>query len=183
MRYILDKILSSEEKEKVDILHVEKLYPSCVFSPCLCLAAPLHRPPQGHMTGKCVGNTTKTCEVVAWCPVEDDHAIPEYVGSLKILLTLYIRPVAIIMYYLLYVLNVTLNWTKWFVSYFMKGKWSPSIFLRWTLCTSMCVWCVNALFVFVFYVLLFSVQSRTFDVGRELHTVHQKLCHLSSIWC
>uniref|UniRef100_A0A673Z2P2 P2X purinoceptor n=1 Tax=Salmo trutta TaxID=8032 RepID=A0A673Z2P2_SALTR len=54
-----------------------ELYPSRVFSSCLCLAAPLLRPPQGHMTGKCVGNTTKTCEVVAWCPVEDDRKIPD----------------------------------------------------------------------------------------------------------
>uniref|UniRef100_A0AAV2JFD6 P2X purinoceptor n=1 Tax=Knipowitschia caucasica TaxID=637954 RepID=A0AAV2JFD6_KNICA len=28
------------------------------------------------MTGIC-DNTTKTCEVLAWCPVEDDHHIPE----------------------------------------------------------------------------------------------------------
>ncbi|XP_051256293.1 P2X purinoceptor 1 isoform X3 [Dicentrarchus labrax] len=28
------------------------------------------------MTGKCV-NTTKTCEVLAWCPVEDDNNIPD----------------------------------------------------------------------------------------------------------
>ncbi|KAK2828808.1 hypothetical protein Q5P01_019842 [Channa striata] len=27
------------------------------------------------MTGVCV-NSTKTCEVLAWCPVEDDHSIP-----------------------------------------------------------------------------------------------------------
>ncbi|KAM4546436.1 P2X purinoceptor 1 isoform 2-T2 [Fundulus diaphanus] len=27
------------------------------------------------MTGVCV-NTTKTCEVLAWCPVEDDHTVP-----------------------------------------------------------------------------------------------------------
>ncbi|XP_063059614.1 P2X purinoceptor 1 isoform X2 [Engraulis encrasicolus] len=30
----------------------------------------------GHMTGKCV-NQTETCEVFAWCPVEDDRKIPE----------------------------------------------------------------------------------------------------------
>uniref|UniRef100_A0A8C5DJN3 P2X purinoceptor n=1 Tax=Gouania willdenowi TaxID=441366 RepID=A0A8C5DJN3_GOUWI len=35
---------------------------------------------QGQMTGVCV-NATKTCEVLAWCPVEDDHTIPEYVHS------------------------------------------------------------------------------------------------------
>ncbi|XP_046876504.1 P2X purinoceptor 1 isoform X2 [Hypomesus transpacificus] len=29
-----------------------------------------------HMTGKCV-NSTKTCEVLAWCPVEDDRTIPD----------------------------------------------------------------------------------------------------------
>ena len=34
------------------------------------------------MTGVCV-NETKTCEVLAWCPVEDDHNIPEYVETLK----------------------------------------------------------------------------------------------------
>ncbi|XP_028323329.1 P2X purinoceptor 1 isoform X2 [Gouania willdenowi] len=28
------------------------------------------------MTGVCV-NATKTCEVLAWCPVEDDHTIPD----------------------------------------------------------------------------------------------------------
>ena len=43
-----------------------------VFIMFVCL------PPQGHMTGKCV-NSTKTCEVLAWCPVEDDRTIPEYV--------------------------------------------------------------------------------------------------------
>ncbi|XP_028321778.1 P2X purinoceptor 1-like [Gouania willdenowi] len=30
----------------------------------------------GQMTGVCV-NATKTCEVLAWCPVEDDHTIPD----------------------------------------------------------------------------------------------------------
>uniref|UniRef100_A0A7N6BEQ8 P2X purinoceptor n=1 Tax=Anabas testudineus TaxID=64144 RepID=A0A7N6BEQ8_ANATE len=30
---------------------------------------------QGEMTGVCV-NTTNTCEVLAWCPVEDDRIIP-----------------------------------------------------------------------------------------------------------
>ncbi|XP_061608125.1 P2X purinoceptor 1 isoform X3 [Phyllopteryx taeniolatus] len=29
-----------------------------------------------HMTGMC-DNATKTCEVVAWCPVENDHNIPD----------------------------------------------------------------------------------------------------------
>lgn len=37
---------------------------------------------QGQMTGTCV-NDTKTCEVLAWCPVEDDHNIPEYVETLN----------------------------------------------------------------------------------------------------
>lgn len=37
---------------------------------------------QGEMTGVCV-NTTHTCEVLAWCPVEDDHNIPEYVETLN----------------------------------------------------------------------------------------------------
>uniref|UniRef100_A0A8D2ZEB5 P2X purinoceptor n=1 Tax=Scophthalmus maximus TaxID=52904 RepID=A0A8D2ZEB5_SCOMX len=31
---------------------------------------------RGQMTGVCV-NTTKTCEVLAWCPVENDHNIPD----------------------------------------------------------------------------------------------------------
>ncbi|XP_064880023.1 P2X purinoceptor 1-like isoform X4 [Oncorhynchus nerka] len=31
----------------------------------------------GHMTGKCLVNTTKMCEVLAWCPVEDDGSIPD----------------------------------------------------------------------------------------------------------
>lgn len=30
----------------------------------------------GQMTGKCV-NATSTCEVLAWCPVEDDRTIPD----------------------------------------------------------------------------------------------------------
>ncbi|XP_042165223.1 P2X purinoceptor 1 isoform X5 [Oncorhynchus tshawytscha] len=30
-----------------------------------------------HMTGKCLVNTTKMCEVLAWCPVEDDSSIPD----------------------------------------------------------------------------------------------------------
>jgi len=34
------------------------------------------------MTGVCL-NATKTCEVLAWCPVENDHDIPEYVDLLK----------------------------------------------------------------------------------------------------
>lgn len=33
-------------------------------------------PFQGQMTGVCV-DATKTCEVLAWCPVEDDNTIPE----------------------------------------------------------------------------------------------------------
>ncbi len=37
---------------------------------------------QGEMTGVCV-NTTKTCEVLAWCPIENDHNIPEYVETLN----------------------------------------------------------------------------------------------------
>ncbi|XP_057677580.1 P2X purinoceptor 1 isoform X5 [Corythoichthys intestinalis] len=30
----------------------------------------------GHMTGVC-DNSTKTCEVLAWCPIENDHNIPD----------------------------------------------------------------------------------------------------------
>lgn len=37
---------------------------------------------KGEMTGVCV-NTTKTCEVLAWCPVENDFVIPEYVKMLN----------------------------------------------------------------------------------------------------
>lgn len=37
---------------------------------------------QGQMTGECV-NETKTCQVLAWCPVEDDLVIPEYVTTLN----------------------------------------------------------------------------------------------------
>lgn len=37
---------------------------------------------QGQMTGVC-RNETKTCEVLAWCPVEDDNIIPEYVETLN----------------------------------------------------------------------------------------------------
>lgn len=36
---------------------------------------------EGEMTGVCV-NSTKTCEVLAWCPVENDLIIPEYVEML-----------------------------------------------------------------------------------------------------
>ncbi|XP_041749404.1 P2X purinoceptor 1 isoform X3 [Coregonus clupeaformis] len=31
----------------------------------------------GHTTGKCLVDTTKMCEVLAWCPVEDDSTIPD----------------------------------------------------------------------------------------------------------
>lgn len=37
---------------------------------------------EGEMTGVCV-NATKTCEVLAWCPIEDDRNIPEYVPTLN----------------------------------------------------------------------------------------------------
>lgn len=37
---------------------------------------------QGQMTGVCE-KATKTCEVLAWCPVENDHDIPEYVDTLN----------------------------------------------------------------------------------------------------
>uniref|UniRef100_A0A8C7ICE0 P2X purinoceptor n=1 Tax=Oncorhynchus kisutch TaxID=8019 RepID=A0A8C7ICE0_ONCKI len=55
-----------------------ELYPSCLFS--MSHPTPPHPPPptpQGHMTGKCLVNTTKMCEVLAWCPVEDDGSIPD----------------------------------------------------------------------------------------------------------
>ncbi|CAB1316858.1 unnamed protein product [Coregonus sp. 'balchen'] len=32
---------------------------------------------KGHTTGKCLVDTTKMCEVLAWCPVEDDSTIPD----------------------------------------------------------------------------------------------------------
>ncbi|CAN9501592.1 unnamed protein product [Ophioblennius macclurei] len=41
-----------------------------------CEGGTLKRTGHGQMTGVCV-NTTKTCEVLAWCPVEDDNNIPE----------------------------------------------------------------------------------------------------------
>uniref|UniRef100_A0A8P4KGK7 P2X purinoceptor n=1 Tax=Dicentrarchus labrax TaxID=13489 RepID=A0A8P4KGK7_DICLA len=41
-----------------------------------CEGGSFKRTGHGQMTGKCV-NTTKTCEVLAWCPVEDDNNIPE----------------------------------------------------------------------------------------------------------
>lgn len=28
-------------------------------------------------------NSTRTCEVLAWCPIENDHNIPEYVPTLN----------------------------------------------------------------------------------------------------
>lgn len=37
---------------------------------------------EGEMTGVCV-NSTRTCEVLAWCPIENDHNIPEYVPTLN----------------------------------------------------------------------------------------------------
>ncbi|XP_067350066.1 P2X purinoceptor 1 isoform X2 [Channa argus] len=40
-----------------------------------CEGGSFKRTGHGQMTGVCV-NTTKTCEVLAWCPVEDDHTIP-----------------------------------------------------------------------------------------------------------
>lgn len=41
-----------------------------------CEGGGFKRTGHGQMTGVCV-NTTKTCEVLAWCPVEDDHTIPD----------------------------------------------------------------------------------------------------------
>ncbi|XP_066513750.1 P2X purinoceptor 1 isoform X2 [Hoplias malabaricus] len=40
-----------------------------------CLKGTFKRTGNGHMTGKCV-NTTSTCEVMSWCPIEDDREIP-----------------------------------------------------------------------------------------------------------
>nr|XP_020468010.1 P2X purinoceptor 1 isoform X1 [Monopterus albus] len=40
-----------------------------------CEEGRFKRTGHGQMTGICV-NSTKTCEVLAWCPVEDDHSIP-----------------------------------------------------------------------------------------------------------
>ncbi|XP_017268165.1 P2X purinoceptor 1 isoform X1 [Kryptolebias marmoratus] len=41
-----------------------------------CEGGRFKRTGHGQMTGVCV-NATKTCEVLAWCPVEDDHDIPD----------------------------------------------------------------------------------------------------------
>ncbi|KAM7398485.1 hypothetical protein PAMA_006409 [Pampus argenteus] len=41
-----------------------------------CEGGSFKRTGHGQMTGVCV-NTTNTCEVLAWCPVEDDHKIPD----------------------------------------------------------------------------------------------------------
>ncbi|KAG7224505.1 hypothetical protein INR49_015029 [Caranx melampygus] len=41
-----------------------------------CEGGRFKRTGHGEMTGVCV-NTTNTCEVLAWCPVEDDHNIPD----------------------------------------------------------------------------------------------------------
>lgn len=41
-----------------------------------CEGGSFKRTGHGQMTGVCL-NTTKTCEVLAWCPVEDDHNIPD----------------------------------------------------------------------------------------------------------
>ncbi|XP_058482497.1 P2X purinoceptor 1 isoform X1 [Solea solea] len=40
-----------------------------------CEGGSYKRTGHGEMTGICV-NATKTCEVLAWCPIEDDHVIP-----------------------------------------------------------------------------------------------------------
>ncbi|KAK1787897.1 hypothetical protein P4O66_016382, partial [Electrophorus voltai] len=40
-----------------------------------CETGQIKRTGNGHMTGNCV-NTTHTCEIVTWCPVEDDRQIP-----------------------------------------------------------------------------------------------------------
>ncbi|XP_076867895.1 P2X purinoceptor 1 isoform X2 [Brachyhypopomus gauderio] len=40
-----------------------------------CERGQFKRTGNGYMTGKCV-NTTHTCEIVTWCPVEDDRNIP-----------------------------------------------------------------------------------------------------------
>ncbi|XP_008297485.1 P2X purinoceptor 1 isoform X4 [Stegastes partitus] len=41
-----------------------------------CEGGSFKRTGHGQMTGVCV-ESTKTCEVLAWCPVEDDHDIPD----------------------------------------------------------------------------------------------------------
>ncbi|XP_069003103.1 P2X purinoceptor 1 isoform X4 [Embiotoca jacksoni] len=41
-----------------------------------CEGGSFKRTGHGQMTGVC-DNKTKTCEVLAWCPVEDDHEIPD----------------------------------------------------------------------------------------------------------
>lgn len=41
-----------------------------------CKKGEFKRTGNGEMTGKCV-NTTKTCEIMSWCPVEDDRQIPD----------------------------------------------------------------------------------------------------------
>ncbi|XP_053702274.1 P2X purinoceptor 1 isoform X1 [Synchiropus splendidus] len=41
-----------------------------------CEGGSYKRTGHGEMTGVCV-NATKTCEVLAWCPVENDHVIPD----------------------------------------------------------------------------------------------------------
>lgn len=35
---------------------------------------------EGKLTGVCV-KETKTCELLAWCPLEDDRNIPKYVNT------------------------------------------------------------------------------------------------------
>ncbi|KAL7834907.1 hypothetical protein SRHO_G00291540 [Serrasalmus rhombeus] len=40
-----------------------------------CTKGQFKRTGNGHMTGKCV-NTTNTCEIMSWCPIEDDRKIP-----------------------------------------------------------------------------------------------------------
>uniref|UniRef100_A0A8B9LP91 P2X purinoceptor n=1 Tax=Astyanax mexicanus TaxID=7994 RepID=A0A8B9LP91_ASTMX len=41
-----------------------------------CKKGQFKRTGNGEMTGKCV-NTTNTCEIMSWCPVEDDRQIPD----------------------------------------------------------------------------------------------------------
>uniref|UniRef100_A0A6Q2X5R3 P2X purinoceptor n=1 Tax=Esox lucius TaxID=8010 RepID=A0A6Q2X5R3_ESOLU len=70
-------IITKEQK----IGKCPELHPSYVSAPLPPTPTPphsahTHTPTTGKMTGRCLMDS-KTCEVLAWCPVEDDSNIPD----------------------------------------------------------------------------------------------------------
>ena len=106
------------------------------------------------MTGLCVP-ATKTCEVLAWCPVENDHNIPEYVehhSERKLIATCDAC---------LCRNAVLLNGCDTFCKNIIRD----------CLCSS-AHWIFNTTLSLLFI----PIQPPSADVCRELHAVHQKLC-------